>query len=423
MNIIQKFKTKNRLSKLLIGGNIPKLQTAWQPLYTEQQRAAIEWGRQNATKTAEQVLTAVQKADEKNSQRQKAYQRANRNTKAPFVNNTAKLQEALFKSGFFDEGTTFNKAVDGIRGGMTNRAIQRAKDAGYNVNIDTGTISKAQVQSDNKFLKTPRQSIQYTDPYTEGIILSNPDNPGDSNLGNGYSRQTGTKIKKDNNSNTGRAIYIHYPNFKGSTANAISINGKDIGKMAGDAVGISTLPVGHAAAILISPEGEGTYYEYGRYTGKPGVPDEYGVSTFGHVRPTVKGGNWRRKKLPNIMPGESDSAYVARLQSSLPNTKTGAYQIMSFPNVNVKKATEYIESQANDIERPTYGPGNTCANGACNSILPFIEGKREYHPLIQEFDMRGYSPGAIAWSEIPMSTGAIAREVRKRANKITIMNQ
>lgn len=68
-------------------------------------------------------MTAVQKADEKNSQRQKAHQRANRNTKAPFVNNTAKLQEALFKAGFFDEGTTFNRAVDGIRGRMTDRAI------------------------------------------------------------------------------------------------------------------------------------------------------------------------------------------------------------------------------------------------------------------------------------------------------------
>lgn len=71
MNIIQKFKTRNRLSKLLIGGNIPKLQTTWQPLYTEQQRAALEWGRQNTVRTAEQVLTAVKKADEKLDQESK----------------------------------------------------------------------------------------------------------------------------------------------------------------------------------------------------------------------------------------------------------------------------------------------------------------------------------------------------------------
>lgn len=138
INIVQKFKRKRNLSKFLIGGSIPKLQLAWQPLYTNQQRAALEWRRQNTAKAAEQV----KQADEKNSQRQKAHQRANRNTKAPFVNNIAKLQEALFKAGFFDEGTTFNKAVDGIKGKMTDRAIQRAKDAGYNINTDTGTINK-----------------------------------------------------------------------------------------------------------------------------------------------------------------------------------------------------------------------------------------------------------------------------------------
>jgi SOS response regulatory protein OraA/RecX len=62
-------------------------------------------------------------SDEKNKQRQKANQRANRKTKAPMINNTAKLQETLYKAGFFDKGTTFNKAVDGIRGEMTDRAI------------------------------------------------------------------------------------------------------------------------------------------------------------------------------------------------------------------------------------------------------------------------------------------------------------
>lgn len=133
INIVQKFKRERNLSKFLIGGQIPKLQLAWQPLYTDQQRAALEWGRLHA------------ESDERNKQRQRANQRANRNTKAPMINNTAKLQEALYKAGFFDEGTTFNKAVDGVRGGMTDRAIQRAKDAGYNVNIDAGAISKNNV--------------------------------------------------------------------------------------------------------------------------------------------------------------------------------------------------------------------------------------------------------------------------------------
>ena len=145
MNIIQKFKQKRNLSKFLNGGSIPKLQMAWQPLYTDQQRAAIEWGRQNKERTSNQISSAIKQADERIAQRQKAYKRANRKTKAPMINNTAKLQEALYKAGFFDQGTTFNKAVDGDRGGMTDAAIQRAKDAGYNVNIDAGTISNTPV--------------------------------------------------------------------------------------------------------------------------------------------------------------------------------------------------------------------------------------------------------------------------------------
>ena len=83
------------------------------------------------------------------------------------INNTAKLQEALYKAGFFDEGTSFNKAVDGDRGKMINRAIQRAKDAGYNVNIDAGTISKpnsnksttTQQTRKNKFITTSGAQI------------------------------------------------------------------------------------------------------------------------------------------------------------------------------------------------------------------------------------------------------------------------
>lgn len=142
MNIVQKFKQKRNLSKFLNGGSVPKLQMAWQPLYTDQQRAAVEWGRQNKERTSNQISSAIKQADERIAQRQKAYKRANRKTKAPMINNTAKLQEALYKAGFFDQGTTFNKAVDGDRGGMTDAAIQRAKDAGYNVNIDAGTINK-----------------------------------------------------------------------------------------------------------------------------------------------------------------------------------------------------------------------------------------------------------------------------------------
>ena len=37
-----------------------------------------------------------------------------------------------------------------------------------------------------------------------------------------------------------------------------------------------------------------------------------------------------------------------------------------------KKATNWIVDQANNVNRPEYSAfGNTCANGACNAIIPF----------------------------------------------------
>ena len=129
-----------------------KLQTRWTPLYTEQQRAAVEWGNQNRNNRTQMISKTVTRADERNTQRQKAYQRANRSTKAPFINNTAKLQENLYKLGFFDQGTSFAKAVDGIIGRMTNSAIQRARNAGYIVDEMSGTVRQKQIQEVNDII-------------------------------------------------------------------------------------------------------------------------------------------------------------------------------------------------------------------------------------------------------------------------------
>ena len=55
--------------------------------------------------------------------KEKAFSRANRNTKAPFINNTSKLQEALFNIGAYKglkdrsgKELSFEKAVDGLFG-------------------------------------------------------------------------------------------------------------------------------------------------------------------------------------------------------------------------------------------------------------------------------------------------------------------
>ena len=95
------------------------------------------------------IVSDIKKDKETLEHRDAAINRANRNTKAPFYNSTAELQEALFKIGAFDSikdrkgrSVTYNTAVDGIRGRMTNAAIRKAREMGYTVDVNSGTISK-----------------------------------------------------------------------------------------------------------------------------------------------------------------------------------------------------------------------------------------------------------------------------------------
>lgn len=224
-----------------------------------------------------------------------------------------------------------------------------------------------------------------------------------------FSQNNNSGEKKDQN--VGHAIYLHYPNFMGRSSNAIKIGNVDIGQL----IGNPSIPVGHAAAIFIDPDGKSTYYEYGRYEPKNG----HLIGT--EKRPTSKGGNWRRISLKPQRPGEDDSTYVTRIQSSLPDTNTGAYQAMTISNVDTKKAAEWINGQANDKNREEYNITNTCADGACNAIFPF-QTKTEYHPT-QTINPKGYSFFSSLWSTIPfLSTGAHARTARAKANKVYVMN-
>jgi hypothetical protein len=65
-------------------------------------------------------------------------------------NNLAKLQDSLWKIGAFKgikdrhgRDATYNTAVDGIRGNMTNTAIANAQKMGYIID-DNGLLSKPQ---------------------------------------------------------------------------------------------------------------------------------------------------------------------------------------------------------------------------------------------------------------------------------------
>lgn len=110
------------------------------------------WNRRtNGNSYVTQATENIRKISKNADQLTKARQRANRNVRAPFVNNTAELQNALWYAGAFKglkdrhgRDVTYETATDGIRGNVTNRAIQNAVNMGYNVDINSGKLTRKQ---------------------------------------------------------------------------------------------------------------------------------------------------------------------------------------------------------------------------------------------------------------------------------------
>ena len=314
----------------------------------------------------------------------------------------AALQLQLWNSGAFkgviDKRTgkqvTYERAVDGLMGRMTRQAMENNKKQ--------------------------RESIQITSSYQQPKI-SKQKNTKKNGLANMYemthAAQTGgmskqpiiTNNSQETNQSNGHAIYLHYPNFIGNSKNAFKIGNFDPGEV----IGNPQLPVGHAATILIDDKGNANYYEYGRYANQSNIIGK-------EQRPNEKGGNWRQFKLPRQNNDENDSVYVARIQKMLPDTKTGAYQAMTIPEVDVRKAQEYIRKQADDPNRNEYGIFNTCATGACNATLPFRATKLNNKQ--NKNNREGYSEQALNWSRLPFTTDSYAQKARTAASKVYIMN-
>ena len=92
----------------------------------------------------QQFGTVARQAEAQNVQLRKADVRANKKTKAPMQsNNLAKLQDQLWKMGAFKgikdrrgREATYETAVDGIKGGMTDAAIANAQKMGYIISND-----------------------------------------------------------------------------------------------------------------------------------------------------------------------------------------------------------------------------------------------------------------------------------------------
>lgn len=127
-----------RISKLQYGN--PLLQAV------HRQKGKIQaWSNQGI----QQVGMQARQAEEQYTQYRKADARANKKTRAPMQsNNLAKLQDQLWRIGAFKgvkdrkgNESTYQTAVDGIKGNMTNTAIANAQKMGYTINND-GSISK-----------------------------------------------------------------------------------------------------------------------------------------------------------------------------------------------------------------------------------------------------------------------------------------
>lgn len=123
------------------------------------------------------VVNNVKEMNKNSDQMLKARERANRGIVPKKSSNLADLQNALWYAGAFNglkdrrgRDITYETAVDGIRGNITNSAIARAKELGYTVDINTGKINKVNTPSkkstnSQKFITTsgpqaPRQVIE-----------------------------------------------------------------------------------------------------------------------------------------------------------------------------------------------------------------------------------------------------------------------
>lgn len=93
---------------------------------------------------------AIKEQDKKIQQVKKAASQPKRksNNKVTTANTTAQLQLALYNAGMFDgikkngKQVSFEQAVDGLHGNLTNQAIKNAQKAGYNVDTNAGIITK-----------------------------------------------------------------------------------------------------------------------------------------------------------------------------------------------------------------------------------------------------------------------------------------
>ena len=315
-------------------------------------------------------------------------------TKEQFLaDNAEKLQQELKRLGYNLGISGKNKdGVDGKWGSKAQAALDQALKEGYMFDSITGNLFKKQAPPSKP--RSSTASYQYSMNPMFGTSLSSPVKVED-------------KVEKAP-TNKGKAIYLHYPNFKGKASNALKIMGFDVGKAIignGD-----SLPVGHGETLLVDENGKVKYVRYGRYKTGTGV-----------VRSTLKGGNWGIYDYPDMKPNETTEQYVNRLLDLnkkggryLEDAKYGAFEAIEIPNVNYQQALDYAIAQSNDPNRPEYSITNTCATGACNTVKAGLSTKNQLKILMPTFSSSDAEEvaGSTAWGWLPGSTNKYAQDMR-----------
>lgn len=174
------------------------------------------------------------------------------------------------------------------------------------------------------------------------------------------------------------------------------------------------MPVGHGETLLVDENGKVKYVRYGRY--KTGT---------GHVRGSVKGGNWGIYDYPDMQPNETTEQYINRLlelrkqkHNYLEDAQYGAFEAIEIPNVDYNKALEYAQTQSKDKNREEYNISNTCATGACNVIKAGLSTNDKFKthiPTISTSDAED-DLGTTLWGLIPGSTNYYAASMRNLGN-------
>lgn len=176
-NPVQRFKLNFIVTTLKTGGNIPKLETGWQPIKWEknkQQKGAEDF----VNKTIESIAKVTKPIEESTKKA------SNRNKK------TTALQLQLWNSGAFNgvidkrtgKQVTYERAVDGLMGRMTRQAMENSKKKRESISLSPRKEVTQSQQQNNK-------SKQFINPYPE---ISAAQTAYEQFAGNNFPKSDGT---------------------------------------------------------------------------------------------------------------------------------------------------------------------------------------------------------------------------------------